>query len=180
MNNLNNSKRAAMVAIAAVAAGAAGFGAHRLLRSRSGTPAAIPKDLRQLSLPDLEGTPQSLMQWRNKVLLVNFWATWCEPCREEVPALINMQSAHAGRGLQIVGISVDSVDNALDFSLKFKINYPLLIAGYEIVELLRELGNTSGSLPYTVILDREGNVLTTHLGGLTESELEKLLSKALG
>lgn len=177
---MNNSKRAAMVGIAAIAAGLAGFGAHRLLRSRSATPAALPKDLRQLSLPDLTGRPQSLTQWRDKVLLVNFWATWCEPCREEVPVLIKMQSTHADKGLQIVGISVDSVDKVIDFSLKFKINYPLLIAGFEVVELLRELGNRGGSLPYTVILDRDGNVQTTHLGGLTERELQKLLSKALG
>lgn len=175
-----DSRRAALVAIAAIAAGAAGFGVHRLLRSHSATPAVIPKNLHQLSLPDLAGKPQSLAQWRNKVLLVNFWATWCEPCREEVPALIKMQSAHAGKGLQIVGISVDSVDKVLDFSLKFKINYPLLIAGYEVVELLRQLGNKAGSLPFTVILDRDSNIVTTHLGGLNEDELEKLLSKALG
>ncbi len=175
-----DSRRTALVAIAAIAAGAAGVAAHRLFRSDPAAPDVRPKNLRQLSLPDLAGKPQSLTQWRDRVLLVNFWATWCEPCREEVPALVKMQSAFGGKGLQIVGISVDSVDKVVDFSLKFKINYPLLIAGYEVIELLRELGNKVGSLPYTVILGRNGGVITSHLGGLTEAELEKLLLKALG
>lgn len=175
-----DSRRMALVVIAAVAAGAAGVAAHRLFRSDSAVSDARPKNLRQLSLPDLAGKPQSLTQWSDKVLLVNFWATWCEPCREEIPVLVKMQSAFSGKGLQIVGISVDSIDKVIDFSLKFKINYPLLIAGYEVIELLRDLGNKAGSLPYTVILGRNGSVLDTHLGGLTEPELEKLLSKAVG
>jgi len=175
-----DSRRKALAIIAAIAAGAAGFTAHQLWRSSSSAPSAIGKDLHQLSLPDLAGKPQSLGQWQSRILLVNFWATWCEPCREEIPILVKMQTTYAGKGLQIVGISVDSVDKVVDFSLKFKINYPLLIAGYEAIELLRDLGNKSGSLPYTVILSRNGAILDAHLGGLTEPELEKLISKALG
>jgi len=174
-----DSRRKALAIIAAIAAGAAGFTAHRLWRSSAAAPGA-GADLHQLSLPDLAGKPQSLGQWKDRILLVNFWATWCEPCREEIPILIKMQTTYAAKDLQIVGISVDSVDKVIDFSVKFKINYPLLIAGYEAIELLRELGNKSGSLPYTVILSRNGAILDTHLGGLTEPELEKLISKALG
>ncbi len=171
-----DSRRAALLAIAAIAAGAAGFAARHLCRS---VPDTISKNLRLLSLPDLTGKSQSLAQWNDRILLVNFWATWCEPCRDEIPALVKMQSVHAGKGLQIVGISVDSADKVIDFSLKFKINYPLLIAGYEVIELLKKLGNTAGSLPYTVIIGRGGNVITSHLGGFTEIELEKLLSEIL-
>lgn len=174
-----DSRRAALVGIAAIAAGAAGFAAHRLFRSDSAATDIRPKNLHQLSLPDLAGKLQSLAQWSDRILLVNFWATWCEPCREEIPALIKIQSAFSEKGLQIVGISVDSVDKVVDFSLKFGINYPLLIAGYEVIELLRNLGNKAGSLPYTVILGRNGNMITSHLGGLTETELEKLVLKAL-
>jgi len=136
-------------------------------------------ELHRFVLPDPEGKPQAFTQWQGKVLVVNFWATWCDPCREEVPALVRVQSRQASRGVQIVGIGVDSADKIRDFAAKFAINYPLAVAGLKVVDTSRKLGNRAGGLPFTVILDRNGNLAVTHLGGLTEVELNELLRPLL-
>lgn len=136
-------------------------------------------ELHRLVLPDPQGKPQPFSQWQGKVLVVNFWATWCDPCREEVPALVRIQQKEGGRGLQIVGIGIDSADKIREFAAKFHINYPLAVAGLSAVDTSRKLGNAAGGLPFTVILDRNGRLAATHLGGLTESQLDELLQPLL-
>ncbi len=136
-------------------------------------------ELHRLVLPDPQGKPQPFSQWQGKVLVVNFWATWCEPCREEVPALVRIQQKAAARGLQIVGIGVDSADKIREFASIYHINYPLTVAGLSVVDTSRKLGNTAGGLPFTVILDRNGRLAASHLGGLTEAQLEDLLKPLL-
>ena len=136
-------------------------------------------ELQQLVLPDPQGKSQALTQWRGKVLVVNFWATWCDPCREEVPALVRVQRKQADHGVQVVGIGVDSADKIRDFASKYQINYPLTVAGIKVIDTSRKLGNSVGGLPFTVILDRNGDLAATHLGGLTEAQLEQLLKPLL-
>jgi thiol-disulfide isomerase/thioredoxin len=129
-------------------------------------------ELMRLSLPDTAGKSQNLGQWRDKILVVNFWATWCEPCRQEIPALLRFEAKNVSNGIQIVGISVDSVAKVREFADEYKIGYPLLMAGMDVVELTRRLGNKVAGLPYTVVMDRSGRVVKTHLGGISEAELE--------
>lgn len=172
---MNAGRRNALIVVAALAAAAAGYGANRWLR-RSG--AATPEGVAQLmdlSLPDATGRPQPMTQWRGRLLLVNFWATWCEPCREEVPALIRSQQANRDKNLQIVGISVDSADKVSEFAKTYSISYPLVIGGLESIELVRTLGNRSGGLPFTVLVSPKGALLATHLGGLTDRSLADFL-----
>ena len=101
-------------------------------------------ELRRLVLPDPEGKPQAFAQWQGKILVVNFWATWCDPCREEVPALVRIQQNQGSKGVQIVGIGIDSADKIREFAAKFSINYPLAVAGLNGVDISRKLGNTAG------------------------------------
>jgi thiol-disulfide isomerase/thioredoxin len=166
---------ALMVAIIATAAGYAFYKASLAERSNARSISA----LLELTLPDFQGTPVKLSQWRGNVLVVNFWATWCEPCREEIPALIRMQSRFALNGLRIVGIAIDSADNVREFNAKFGVNYPLVIGGVRTIDLARDLGNHAGALPYTLVIDRKGIVISTRLGGISEAELERAVKPLL-
>jgi thiol-disulfide isomerase/thioredoxin len=132
-----------------------------------------------MSFPDLSGQPATIAGWRGKVVVVNFWASWCAPCREEIPGLLSLQRKYAGNGLQVVGIAVDSVDNSKSAAAALGIAYPVLIGGLGSIELTRQLGNKAGALPYTVILDRDGRLVATHLGLISEAKLEQLLRPLL-
>ena len=114
-----------------------------------------------------------------QVLVVNFWATWCAPCREEIPGFVRLQERYGARGLTFVGIAIDQPDKVAGFAREFQINYPLLVGGMETLELLREVGNRAGVLPYTLVIDRKGNLVSREPGGLKEAKLEGLLKPLL-
>ena len=132
-----------------------------------------------LSLPDLENKIQRLSQWRGKVMVVNLWATWCAPCREEIPMFVKMQQKYGAQGLQFVGISIDQADKTAEFSRNFGINYPSLIGTFDTVEISHQAGNTRRVLPFTIIFDRKGRIVATKLGGLTQEKLEAVVNPLL-
>src|SRR5262245_40464932 len=167
---------AAAVAALALAAGLYFGLAHR---AEAPDPTAVSA-LTRVDLPDLAGNRGSLERWRGKVLVVNFWASWCPPCREEIPGLIRMQEKFAANGLQVVGIAVDSVAKSRQAADEMKISYPVLVAELQIIDVTRRLGNRAGGLPFTVVLDRDGRLVTTHLGLLSEAQLERLIKPVLG
>jgi thiol-disulfide isomerase/thioredoxin len=174
---LNNSRRAiAATAVCAVAAFAAwgGYALRQTTRSDTSPPV---RALFALNLPNPDGAPQALAQWRGKVLVVNFWATWCEPCREEIPGLDRIRKKYIGKSVEIVGIAVDSASKVREYAKTMKISYPLLVGGLESIELARSLGNNAGGLPYTVVLDSNAAVALSHLGLIREHELDQTLAK---
>lgn len=160
------------VGLAAAAAGAV-VGALTL---QSGSGAA---DLLAARFYDLSGRPRRLMEWQGRVLLCNFWATWCAPCREEIPLLVTAKQQWPTTGFEIVGIGIDSGDKIRDFAVTYKINYPLLVADATAIALMRGLGNRSGALPYTVVFDRSGALVERRLGALTRQDLQQVLSGLL-
>jgi thiol-disulfide isomerase/thioredoxin len=131
------------------------------------------------TLSDVNGQPQSMGQWKGRHLVVNFWATWCAPCVEEMPDLEKVQSEYSGRGVTVVGLAIDTPGAVVQFRDTFKLKLPLLIAGGLGTQLARELGNTSGALPYTVLVDPAGNVARSKLGQLRAGELRFWLDGAL-
>jgi thiol-disulfide isomerase/thioredoxin len=137
------------------------------------------RELRQLALTSPEGTAQSLMQWPGKVLVINFWATWCEPCLKEIPALMRVQRKTSANGVQIVGIGIDDAAKIRQFSKTLGIDYPIVVAGLRAVDVTRRLGNPAGGLPFTVVLDRQGRMVASHLGALSEEQLEAILRPLL-
>ena len=130
-------------------------------------------------LTDLQGGAPTLEQWRGRVVVVNFWATWCAPCREEIPGFVRLQERYGARGLQFVGIAFDQPDKVTEFAREFRMNYPLLVGGVDAMELLREAGNRAGVLPYTLVIDRRGNVVSREPGGVKEAKLEDLIQPLL-
>jgi thiol-disulfide isomerase/thioredoxin len=171
----------AIATTAAVAALALAAGLYFGLSHRAGAPdPAAVSALTRADLPDLAGGRASLERWRGKVVVVNFWASWCPPCREEIPGLVRIQQRFAANGLQVVGIAVDSVDKSRQAAGEMGITYPVLIAEVRMIDVTRRLGNRAGGLPFTVVLDREGRLVATHLGLLSEAQLERLVTPLLG
>jgi thiol-disulfide isomerase/thioredoxin len=169
-------REALILAGVAAAAAAAGFVAGPKLLDRGWDDADALRGARFL---DLSGDPQTLDKWQGKILVLNFWATWCAPCLEEIPMLVVMRDKYASSGVEIVGIAVDLAAKVSVFSKKEKISYPLLLADAGGLELMRKLGNRAGGLPYTVFLDRRGALVRRKLGALKGSELESILAGML-
>ena len=113
------------------------------------------------------------------MLVVNFWATWCAPCREEIPVFIRLQARHAARGLQFVGIAIDQRDKVESFAREFAMNYPVLLGGMDMVELSRRAGNRLGALPFTIVMNRAGTIVSVQLGIVKETTLEPMLQELL-
>jgi len=167
------------VVIAGVLALGAGlyFGAGRLGMTAEERPSAAT--LLALTLPDPTGKQESLVQWKGKLLIVNFWATWCSPCREEMPEFVRAQKEFGGKGLQFVGIAVDEADKVRQFAADISLNYPALIGGYGAMELSRTLGNRVMALPFTVIVARDGSIAHTQLGPLKDEQLRAMIAKLI-
>lgn len=156
--------------LALIVAAAAAGGGYALNSARHGsstdTTASPSADAawRQASFKDLKGTAHRLDEWSGRVLVLNFWATWCPPCRREIPAFVDLQRRYQDAGLQFVGIALDEVANVQPFIAEERVNYPMLIGGSEITMFMQTLGNGVGALPFTVVIDRSGKVLARHQG----------------
>ena len=173
---MSRLRRTILFAVVAVCAGAAGYGFNlwRMGGDGAGEMGAA-ETVMAVRLPDLRGQSQPLTQWRGRVLVVNFWATWCTPCREEIPMFVRLQNKYRAQGLQFVGIAIDQPDKVQAFSHEFAINYPILIGGIETVELSRQAGNRIGALPFTVGIDRNGKIAATQLGEFKEAKLDAMI-----
>ncbi|QID17017.1 TlpA family protein disulfide reductase [Nitrogeniibacter mangrovi] len=131
------------------------------------------RKLYTLRLPDANGGEHDLSkELRGKVAVVNFWATWCPPCRREIPDFVAVHNALKGENVAFVGLSVDKPNAVAEFRDEMHIPYPLLIAPANVLQLAAELGNRAQALPFTVILDGEGNIRHLKLGTLSKTELE--------
>ncbi len=160
--------------VAAAAALVGGVVGPILLQSESGA-----ADLQVVPLPDLTGRSRQISEWQGKVVLVNFWATWCAPCREEIPMLVSLHEKFSAKGLEIVGIAVDSASKVGEYASKYRIPYPVLIADSGGIDVMRKLGNGAGALPYTVVLDRRGVIVSRKLGILRQREIEHQIKEML-
>lgn len=161
---------------AAVLALAAGLGVATWLKQPGAAQPGAADALLNAQMPDLQNRPQSLAQHRGKVLVVNFWATWCPPCREEVPVFVDAQARFGSQGLQLVGIALDNRKQVADFVQEYGVNYPILIGGVNESEALRKLGNPGGGLPYTLVYDRTGKLHRKIIGSLDKARFESLIA----
>lgn len=141
-------------------------------------PRAAPAPVEALwrsSFPDPQGQPQALGQWRGQALVVNFWASWCAPCREEMPEFDELRARYRAAGVEFVGIAIDDPARVAQFLQRRPVDYPILVGGGGAHDLARQLGNQAGALPYTIVLDRDGKVVLAHLGRLPRATLDATL-----
>jgi peroxiredoxin len=171
---MNHSLRniLAVTAIALVAA-AAGYGTALWLRQTDG--ALPPSRAAGFELKDLAGKTYTQNSWPGKLIVLNFWATWCPPCRHEIPGFIRLQEKYQKAGLQIVGISIDEPEAVARYWQEMKINYPLLLADDHTFDLMAAYGNPRGGLPYSVVITPNGEFAANRLGAYEEKELEAIL-----
>ena len=132
------------------------------------------------SFKDLKGERQSLSQWKGKVTIIYFWATWCAPCHKEAPRLSALYKKHAEADLVVVGIAVDNADKVRTFVDKYQLQNPIVYGGTEAIQLGRDLGNALGAIPYTVVINRNGDVIKTIRGDTPDGKLEALIGPLLG
>ena len=179
--------KSATVGIVAAVALAAGAAAGALLyRSRTPDPPAVApatappsvlaEKLPEVSLLDRDGVARGFDHWRGRSLIVNFWATWCAPCRREIPLLERLQSEHAAAGFQVIGLAVDYRDKVLAYADEMKISYPLLIGEQEALDAAQAFGVDVVGLPFTVFSDAQGRIIAAHVGELTAPEADVILS----
>lgn len=194
------AKVAAAIALLA-AAGSAGFIAYRVLvprastltpiqypgaaRSRpapagAGEPAAqvgvkkIPEQLPEITMPDTQGVTHKLSEWKGRPLMVNFWATWCDPCRREIPLLKRLRKERSGQSLEIVGVAVDFRDAVVEYAHSIGIDYPVLIGEKDGIAAIDAFGMES-VFPFTVFADKQGRILTVKVGELHRGEADVIL-----
>jgi thiol-disulfide isomerase/thioredoxin len=174
-----------LIVVLALAGATAGLIAGRALRPdpRAALDAIPAGALERLppgeSLPGLDGRAQSLAQWEGRLVLLNFWATWCAPCIEEMPLLDRFQQTHAARGLQVVGIASDGAQPTREFLAEHPVQYPILVDDPELGDLSRALGNGHGVLPYSLLIGRDGRILARHAGSFSEDSLERWVAPHL-
>ena len=172
-----------------IVAGAAGFGLQRVLidhenqnlTGEMSKPQAsvVGQQRPEFSFIDIEGETRSVTEWNGKVLLVNFWATWCPPCKKEIPAFMELQDQYAEKGFQIIGIAIDDEEAVKDFVDTLGINYPVMAAELEAMEVARRYGNRINALPYSAFVGRDGVIAYTKPGELTKEDTEKVILSLL-
>ncbi|WP_245898496.1 TlpA family protein disulfide reductase [Polynucleobacter rarus] len=158
-----------------------GIGASYWLSSNSSqsssasSQAAIYQEFMAVDWKNETGENVNSQAWKNKILVINFWASWCPPCVEEMPMLSAFNQKLDNNTVQMIGIGIDSPSNLRQFLQNTTVTYPILLGGLEGSNWMKRLGNSQGALPYTVILNPDGKILLTKLGKITEKELESVL-----
>jgi len=177
-----------LVAVAALAAGA-GFYVYHQRAARAPEPAVpaqaagasdaparkLVATVPEFSLADRDGKMHSLGDWKGKALIVNFWATWCAPCRKEIPLLQRLQQEHGGEGFQVIGIAVDFRDKVIAYADEMKIAYPLLMGEQEGLDAAAAFGIDAVGFPFTIFTDARGRVVVAHMGELTQPQADLIL-----
>ena len=149
------------------------FVAPALLLATGMVQAANADPLFAVTLSGTDDKPVALESFRGKPLIVNFWARWCGPCRVEIPELIRIHDRQAKKGLVVLGIGLeDKAESVRDFMKAYEMNYPVLLAKEKGIELMQALGNSKAGLPFTIAINRKGEIVASKLGPISKAELE--------
>jgi thiol-disulfide isomerase/thioredoxin len=163
----------------AASAGDGALAADGASAARAALPVAhtVPLHLPDFSLQDLSGKPTAISAWAGKSLVINFWATWCAPCRREIPLLKSISADWAARDLKVIGIAVDYRDKVQEFAGQFKIDYPVLVGEQDALDVAAKLGMDAPAFPFTVFTDRRGEVVALFVGELHRPQADFILSE---
>jgi thiol-disulfide isomerase/thioredoxin len=174
-----------VVGVIAVIAGGVGFFAYRLaLAPREAEPvvaelkrpaSGMPDVLPAFSLQNRAGQLQSIQDWPQKSMIVNFWATWCAPCRREIPLLNELNRTRSAQGFQVVGVAVDFREDVLKYADEIGIDYPILIGEQDGLNAVNSFGVEAVGFPFTAFTDSQGRIITLHVGELTGPQAKVIL-----
>lgn len=165
----------------AIASLIAGIGLFQLTGNQNSQPVAIKESelvLAEIPFTDPQGVKRVLGDWQKPVLIVNFWAPWCAPCRREIPALVEIQKEY-DQQVQVIGLALDSTENVQAFTDEYAMNYPSFIAGSQIPMYNAAFNNKSGSLPFTAFIDQDRKLRSFHSGEITSQQLHEKINELL-
>ena len=176
--------------LAMIVAGLAGFGLQRAMINHDNqnlipelpeakVASIIGQQRPDFGLKDIEGQMRKISEWDGQVLLVNFWATWCPPCKKEIPAFMELQTEYADQGFQVIGIAIDDEEAVKDYADTMGINYPVMAAELAAMEVSRWYGNRLNALPYSAFVGRDGIISFTKPGELTKQQVEQIIKPML-
>ncbi len=131
------------------------------------------------NLPDSSDKPHDIAEWRGKILIINFWATWCPPCKKEIPEFIELQNQYSAQGLQFIGVALEDKESVHEYMNTVKINYPVLIAEDQGIALAFKLGDISGTVPFTVVVDQNGQIIYRHQGNFSKDQILSVIAPLL-
>jgi peroxiredoxin len=137
----------------------------------------IPEVLPKFTLSNLHGEPVPVSTWAGQSLIINFWATWCAPCRREIPLLKSLDNERRAKGMRVIGIAVDDREAVAAYAAKMQIGYPLLVGEQDALDLIAALGVAEPAFPFSVFTDRRGRIVSLHLGELHRPVAEEILAK---
>ena len=164
--------------VAMLVAAGSGFALQKYLHQKKAqNNPAIGMQRPEFAASDLNGELRNIKEWNGKLIFLNFWATWCPPCKKEIPAFIELQKAYGNQGFQIIGIAIDDEQAVADYAEQMGMNYPSLVAQADGVGLAKRYGNGMGILPYTVIINRSGEISNTIAGELSNIRAKELLEE---
>ena len=176
-------KNTIAVAVILAAAAAAGYFAQQYFRTTEQPGVTTEPEHNALSsgriafeMPDLNGRMHKLSDWDGEARLVNFWATWCEPCRREIPLLKKVQSEKADKGLQIIGIAVEYAEDVLPYAEQAEFNYPILVGQEEAMDAAEQSGVNFIGLPFTMVISADGDLVNVHTGEIKAEHIERIVT----
>ena len=173
-------KNIILIIVAITIAGSSGYALQRYLNQpqiQTQSNPAIGFQRPEFAAMDLNGQFRNIKEWDGKLIFLNFWATWCPPCLKEIPEFIELQKAYGDQGFQIIGIAIDDEDKVREYVEKVGMNYPSLVVQDEGVMLAKRYGNGIGALPYTVIINRDGEISHTIRGELSKIRAKELMEE---
>ena len=164
--------------IAIIVAGGSGFALQKYInKQQAQNNPVIGSQRPEFSAMDSEGQLRNIKEWDGKLIFLNFWATWCPPCLKEIPDFIELQKAYGNQDFQIIGIALDGEEAVQKYAKKTGMNYPTMVVETEGITLAKRYGNDMGALPYTAIINRNGEISNTITGELSKKRAKELLKE---
>ena len=140
----------------------------------------VGDQLYSASFKDLKDATAKMDQFKGKVLIMYYWATWCVPCRVETPNLVKLNEAYKAKGVTVIGLALDNGDKVRDFVKDNNVTYPIFYGGRDAVQLGKAMGNDGGAIPFTVVIGKDGKLIQTFKGDIPNEELQKIIDPLLG
>ncbi|MBS3964795.1 MAG: TlpA family protein disulfide reductase [Methylomonas sp.] len=172
-------KKNIVIGLVVLVALAGGLWVQVLRQAPVSTPPGIGAASLDFAFPDVDGQMQNIRQWQGKILVINFWATWCGPCLQEIPEFIRLQDEYGGRGVQFVGIAIEDREAVAAYLKGVAVNYPVMVAGDAGSYLARQLGNIINAVPFTVIVDHQGQIVHRQPGELSRQQFQRIVEPLL-